>query len=169
MAKKKKKRPDKKLLKKQEENRKNEDMQKILSFTDNAFVADFDVENRRFHYSKDFYAAMYHLIDDDGCTYVEAYNRLGFDTSILGEDRANSAGRRAMRKHEKGELDTASPGSYDGTAPMDDMLRILSVEEQNAYLIARNIYLEHLNDLQKKIFTTMEETDPSLLRNLLSE
>lgn len=168
MAKNKKKRPDKKLIRKQAENRKNEDFQKIVSFTDNAFVADFDVENRRFHYSKDFYAAMYHLISE-GCTYVEAYNRLGFDTSILGEDRANSAGRRAVQKHESGELDTASPGSYDGTAPMDDMLKVLSVEEQNAYLIARNIYLEHLNDLQKKIFSTMEETDPSLLRNLLSE
>ena len=30
-------------------------------------------------------------------TCVAAYNSLGFSTAVLGEDRANSAGKRAMR------------------------------------------------------------------------
>ena len=45
-------------------------------------------------------------------TYVAAYNSLGFSTAVLGEDRANSAGKRAMQLGREGRLFTADPVSY---------------------------------------------------------
>ena len=56
---------------------------KIIPFLDNEFVTGFK-EDRLF-YSKDFDIAMYKKIHDEGMTYVQAYNALGFDTNVLSE------------------------------------------------------------------------------------
>ena len=40
-------------------------------------------------YSDDFYSSMYERIHS-GMTYVAAYNDLGFDTALLGVNRANN-------------------------------------------------------------------------------
>ena len=61
-----------------------------------------EVSGCRITYTDEFYEKMYSLTHGDGrLTYVRAYEDLGFDTDILGEDRANSAGRRAARRFEK--------------------------------------------------------------------
>ena len=126
----------------------------LVPFLDNPFMADF--HGNTIVYSKDFYVAMYKKIHDDGMTYVQAYNALGFDTKILGENRANSAGKRVMKMADENKLFTVDPSSYDGSVPMEEMGN-LAPEEKMAYLIARNAYLEELVEAQKKIPFELED------------
>lgn len=127
---------------------------KIIPFLDNEFVTGFK-EDRLF-YSKDFDIAMYKKIHDEGMTYVQAYNALGFDTNILGEDRANAVGKRVMQKARDNKLFTIDASNYDGSVPMEQM-GTLTPEEERAYLKARNHYLEEMLLAQKKIRSELEE------------
>ena len=122
--------------------------EEIVPFLDNPFLEDFHGNSIVYH--KDFYVAMYKKIHDEGMTYVEAYNALGFDTQVLGENRANSAGKRVMQLAAQGKLFTADPASYDGSVPREEMGK-LAPEEELAYLKARTMYLEELVEAQKKI------------------
>lgn len=121
--------------------------EKIIPFLDNEFVVGFK-EDRLF-YSKDFDIAMYKKIHEEGMTYVQAYNALGFDTNVLGEDRANAAGKRVMQKARDNKLFTIDESNYDGSVSMEQMEN-LSPEEERAYLKARNHYLEEMLVAQKK-------------------
>lgn len=107
-------------------------------------------------YSKDFDIAMYKKIHDEGMTYIQAYNALGFDTNVLGEDRANAAGKRVMQKAKDNKLFTIDASNYDGSVSMEQM-GTLSPEEERAYLKARNHYLEEMLLAQKKIRSELEE------------
>lgn len=127
---------------------------KLIPFLDNEFVAGFK-EDRLF-YSKDFDIAMYKKIHEEGMTYVEAYNALGFDTNILGVDRANAAGKRVMQKARDNKLFTIDESNYDGSVSMEQMGN-LSPEEERAYLKARNHYLEEIIVAQKKIRAELAE------------
>jgi hypothetical protein len=127
---------------------------KIIPFLDNPFVSGFK-EDRLF-YTKDFDVAMYKKIHDEGMTYVEAYNALGFDTNVLGENRANAAGKRIMEKARDHKLFTIDESSYDGSVPMEEMGK-LSPEEERAYLKARNHYLEEMLVTQKKMESDLAE------------
>lgn len=131
--------------------------EEIRPFLDNPFLQDF--HGHTIVYSKDFYVAMYKKIHDEHMTYVEAYNALGFNTKILGENRATSAGKRVMQMARTNRLFTIDPSSYDGSVPREDMGN-LAPEEELAYLRARNTYLEELVEAQKKI--------PSLLAEMLT-
>lgn len=122
--------------------------EEIIPFLDNPFLEDFHGNTIVYH--KDFYVAMYKKIHDEGMTYVEAYNALGFDTKVLGENRANSAGKRVMQLAAQGKLFAADPASYDGSVPREEMGK-LAPEEELAYLKARTMYLEELVEAQKKI------------------
>ena len=126
----------------------------IVPFLDNPFLDTFHGHTIVYH--KDFYVAMYKKIHDEGMTYVEAYNALGFDTKILGENRANSAGKRVMKMAEQNRLFTVSPANYDGTVPPEKM-GDLAPAEKLAYLEARNAYLEEVVEAQKKIPSLLEE------------
>ena len=128
--------------------------EKIIPFLDNPFVAGFK-EDRLF-YSKDFDVAMYKKIHDEGMAYVDAYNALGFDTNVLGENRANAAGKRVMEKARDHKLFTIDESSYDGSVPMEEMGK-LSPEEERAYLRARNHYLEEMLVTQKKMESDLAE------------
>lgn len=125
----------------------------ILPFLDNPFVEGFHED--RLYYSKDFDVAMYKKIQE-GMTYVEAYNALGFDTKVLGEDRANAAGKRVMRKARDHKLFTIDETSYDGSVPREEM-GSLTPEEEVAYLKARNHYLEEMLKAQKKMQSELAE------------
>ena len=125
---------------------------KIIPFLDNPFVSGFK-EDRLF-YSKDFDIAMYKKIQE-GMTYVEAYNALGFDTKVLGEDRANAAGKRVMQKARDHKLFTIEEASYDGSVPREEMGELLP-EEERAYLRARTHYLEEMLSAKKKIQSELE-------------
>jgi len=119
---------------------------KIIPFLDNPFVAGFKED--RLYYTKDFDVALYKKIQE-GMTYVEAYNALGFDTNILGEDRANAAGKRVMQKARDHKLFTVDERSYDGSVAREEMGE-LTPEEEMAYLKARTHYLEEMLQAQKK-------------------
>jgi len=127
---------------------------KIIPYLDNEFVAGFKED--RLYYSKDFDVALYKKIQEEGMTYVEAYNALGFDTKILGENRANAAGKRVMEKARDHKLFTTSETSYDGSVPLD-MMGQLTPEEERAYLKARNHYLEEMLLTQKKMRSELED------------
>lgn len=127
---------------------------KIIPFLDNEFVTGFKED--RLYYSKDFDIAMYKKIHDEGMTYVQAYNALGFDTNVLGENRANAAGKRVMQKARDNKLFTIDASNYDGSVPMEQMGN-LTPEEERAYLKARNHYLEEMLLAQKKIRSELEE------------
>ena len=128
--------------------------EEIKPFLDNPFLEDFRGHN--IIYTKDFYVAMYKKIHEEDLTYVEAYNALGFDTKILGENRANSAGKRAMKMAEENRLFTIDPSSYDGSVSREAM-GTLSPEEELAFLKSRTAYLEELVEAQKKIPFELEE------------
>ena len=126
----------------------------IAPFLDNPFLDTFHGHTIVYH--KEFYVAMYKKIHEEGMTYVEAYNALGFDTKILGENRANSAGKRVMQMARENKLFTVDPSNYDGSVPREEM-GDLAPEEEIAYLKARNMYLEELVEAQKKIPSLLAE------------
>ncbi len=126
----------------------------IVPFLDNPFLDTFHGHTIVYH--KDFYVAMYKKIHDENMTYVQAYNALGFDTKILGENRANSAGKRVMQMARENKLFTVDPSNYDGSVPREEM-GDLAPEEEIAYLKARNMYLEELVEAQKKIPSLLAE------------
>ncbi len=126
----------------------------IKPFLDNPFLKDF--RGRDMIYTKDFYVAMYKKISEEHMTYVAAYNSLGFSTAVLGEDRANSAGKRAMQMAREERLFTVSPSSYDGSVPRETMGAMSPLEEL-AYLKARNSYLEELVSAQKKLQSALAD------------
>ena len=133
----------------------------IRPFLDNPFLKDF--RGRDMIYTKDFYVAMYKKISEEHMTYVAAYNSLGFSTAVLGEDRANSAGKRAMQMAREERLFTVNPSSYDGSVPREAMGAMSPLEEL-AYLKARNSYLEELVSAQKKLQS--ELADMTISSNL---
>ena len=59
--------------------------QAIIEAGDNDFVEDLDLESKKLHYSKDFYVAMYKLLEEEKMSPIEAYESLGFDTKKLGK------------------------------------------------------------------------------------
>ena len=91
----------------------------IKPFLDNPFLKDFRGDD--IIYTKDFYVAMYKKISEEHMTYVAAYNSLGFSTAVLGENRANSAGKRAVQMAREDRLFTVDPSSYDGSVPREAM------------------------------------------------
>ena len=113
---------------------------------ENEFVADY--RKGRIIYSKDFYVALYKKIQE-GMTYVQAFEALGFSTKVLGIDRANACGKRAVQMAKEGKLNTVDPSAYDGSVPMEKMGK-MTPEEEFAYLQARNIYLETVFEIKKK-------------------
>ena len=109
------------------------------------------LKGRQIIYSDGFHAAMYRLIQG-GMTYVQAYNALGFDTSVLGIGRANCAGQRAMAAARDGSLFNVDPAAFDGSKTMDwDKLGEMSVYEQNACMTARLLYMEEMLEMLRYV------------------
>ncbi|WP_300811157.1 hypothetical protein [uncultured Acetatifactor sp.] len=131
----------------------------IKPFLDNPFLKDFRGDD--IIYTKDFYVAMYKKISEEHMTYVAAYNSLGFSTAVLGENRANSAGKRAVQMAREDRLFTVDPSSYDGSVPREAM-GAMSPAEELAYLKARNSYLEELVTAQKKLRSELADMTTSL-------
>ena len=131
----------------------------IKPFLDNPFLKDFRGDD--IIYTKDFYVAMYKKISEEHMTSVAAYNSLGFSTAVLGENRANSAGKRAVQMAREDRLFTVDPSSYDGSVPREAM-GAMSPAEELAYLKARNSYLEELVTAQKKLRSELADMTTSL-------
>ncbi len=129
--------------------------EKIRPFLDNPFLKDFRGDDMI--YTKDFYVALYKKIREEHMTYVDAYNSLGFSTAVLGENRANAAGKRAVQMAREERLFAVDPSSYDGSVPREAM-GSMSPQEEMAYLKARNAYLEELVAAQKKLRSELADT-----------
>jgi hypothetical protein len=96
-------------------------------------------------------------------TYVQAFEALGFSTKVLGTDRANACGKRAVQMAKEGTLNTVDPSSYDGSVPMEKMGK-MTPEEEMAYLKARNIYLETIFEIKKKTLSELLEKPVSSIK-----
>ena len=120
----------------------------IESLENNDFVDDIDTKNMKFIYSKDFYVALAKLLKE-GKSPVEAYEALGFDTKIVGENRAYKAAQKAKALASKPNYGI-NPEDYDGSIERDKM-GDMTIEEEAAYLKARVLYLEKVVEFQKKI------------------
>lgn len=105
----------------------------------------------RLIYSKKFYQDMHKKIES-GMTYVQAYKVLGFNVDALGEDRANSAGRRAEQMAKDGTLYKAELGDYPGDIPMEDMQELKKTDPDGylAYLEGRCLYLQASLEVEKE-------------------
>ena len=137
-----------------------ESPREIWDQLENEFVADY--RKGRIIYSKDFYVALYKKIQE-GMTYVQAFEALGFSTKVLGTDRANACGKRAVQMAKEGTLNTVDPSSYDGSVPMEKMGK-MTPEEEMAYLKARNIYLETIFEIKKKTLSELLEKPVSSIK-----
>jgi len=120
----------------------------LIPYLDNPYVG--SIHGERIFYKNEFYIAMYKLVHDQGKDAVEAYEELGFKVSDLGENRAHQARKNALEKAKANKLFSVDPASYDGSVPLSAMPN-LTTEEENAMLKARVIYLEAINEVQKKI------------------
>ena len=65
----------------------------------------------------------------------------------------------AREKAASNRLYTVDPGSYDGSVPPEEMMKMadLSKDELIAYLQARNCYMEALVEAQKKTRSVLED------------
>ena len=136
---------------------KNVNWEAIYKATDNDFVE--DLNGSRLIYTKDFYIALHKKLEA-GMGAVEAYKSLGFDVNALGKERAYAAAQRA-KAMEIDDMYTIDPSNYDGSATRE-MMGDLTPQEELAYLKARDIYLEELVELQKKMPSELEEIITSL-------
>ncbi len=112
-------------------------------------------KNGDLYYTDEFYSAMYEKISQDGMNYVEAYNALGFDTNVLTEARANSAGTRAVKKMSNKKFFEKNPADYDSDTSFEEMMRKcangeMSRDDLYANMAARLIVLETMNNALKK-------------------
>lgn len=124
-------------------------MGKLILETDNPFVEDFDIDTGKFTYSKDFYIKLGLLINREHCSAREAFEKMGFDASLLSSNQMSCAANYAKKKL-KDKNYTVDPSNYDGSVEPECMTG-LTMEEEIAYLKARNLYLEVSLDLQKKV------------------
>lgn len=135
-------------------------MDKLILQTDNPFVEDFDIHTGKFTYSKDFYIKLGLLINHEHCSAREAFQKMGFDTSLLSANQMSCAANYAKKKL-KDKNYTIDPGNYDGSVE-PELMTGLTMEEEIAYLKARNLYLEVSLDLQKKSQSILTDAVTSL-------
>lgn len=134
-------------------------MDNFYKYLDNEFVDHYDDKNDKIIYTKDFYVVLYKKLQD-GLNPIEAYEALGFNTTDLGKNRAYQAANKAKKLANKPNY-TIDPSNYDGSVPLEQMGN-LTMEEENAYLKARAIYLESMNEILKKKPAIMQEILTSL-------
>ena len=91
----------------------------------------------------------------NGKSPIEAYTALGFDTTIVGENRAYKAAQKAKKLASKPNYGI-DPLDYDGSIERSKM-GTMTKEEEAAYLKARVLYLEKVVEFQKKIPSILEQ------------
>lgn len=130
--------------------------EEIMAYAGHRYVR-LIAKNGDFYYTDDFYSAMYEKITQGNMSYVEAYNALGFDTEVLTEARANSAGTRAVKRMKNRKLFEKSPADFDSDTTFEEMVKKcvdgdMSREELYANMAARLIVLEEMNKALKKLY-----------------
>ena len=105
------------------------------------FIEDIDENTNEITYSKDFFFLMNNLMKE-GKSAEEAYEALGFDLKIFGEERAKQASYKAM-KLAKAKGYGTHVSDFSGETSTEDIAKYnLTIEEQMAFHKARTYYLQ---------------------------
>lgn len=117
-------------------------------------------KNGRYQYHDEIYPAVRKL-REKGMTSAEAFETLGIPVKIVGLDRANAVGKRAM-SDEYATRCIFNPGRYDGSVPLKDNLKQIlggmPLIQVVGLLLARVIFLEALiSEVKKKDFRIFDE------------
>lgn len=125
----------------------------LQNIIDNQYVRAY--RNNHIYYTEDFYVAMHKHIQS-GMTYVKAYEACGFDIDKTGLNRAYAAGQRAEKMAKAGKLGRKKmkQKAFYGGTPSSEMTD-LEGEELIAYLTARVLYLEHIENAKKKVLSDL--------------
>jgi len=131
----------------------------IMAYAGHPYVKTI-AKNGDIYYTDEFYTAMYEKITKESMTYVEAYNALGFETSILTEDRAYSAGKRAVQRARNRRAFERNPAEFDSDTPFEEMMSrylngSMTREELYANMAARLIVLEEIHKELKKTISSL--------------
>lgn len=121
----------------------------INHLAENEFVKSISESKKTITYSKSAYVMMYKYMTVNGLTPLQAYEMLGFDVSVLGKDRAYAVARRAKELAKDPNFGLV-PDSYDGSIPRE-LMGDLGPLEENAYMKARIMYLEFVQECKKKL------------------
>ena len=117
-----------------------------------------DIIGRRIIYHEEIYPAV-RALREEGLTSVQAFEKLGIPVSVVGQDRANAVGKRAMSA-EYAKRFMYRPGAYDGTKSLEEILEAASNLPKLlliSWLISRIIFLEAmLVELKKKDFGVLD-------------
>lgn len=120
--------------------------------------------NGDIYYTDDFYEAMYHKMKIENHTAVDAYRLLGFNTDLLTNARALSAGTRAIHRMEKKKAFDKNPADYDSEIPFEQMMAKYvngSIKKEDLYanMAARLILLEEMQNGLKKTLLQYHEKE----------
>ena len=109
------------------------------------------VTKRGIEYTTKFYAEMIDRMKK-GQSSTQAYEAMGFDLEILGQQRAWQAAKHAKKRQEEDRLRKVSPAQFNGSLSEENTpgFSDLTDEELLAYYQARLIYLQAVVDAQKK-------------------
>lgn len=157
--------------------RKRREVLKGISQNALTYYVEKIARNGDIYYTKSFYMDMKEKLEA-GQTAVEAYNSLGFDTKILTEARANSAGTRAAKMESEPIFFKKDIAAYDSSVTFEQMLKRFEAKEIDAddlyaNMASRMIVLETLyadGSAKKKQetvrsgqdeFTIIEEESPN--------
>lgn len=120
-------------------------------------------KNGDIYYTDTFYNELANKMKVEGMSAVEAYSAMGFNTRVLSEARAMSAGTRAIQRMEKRIPFANNVADYDSSKPFEEMMNSYingSIKKEDLYanMAARLIYLEEMHKVLKKT-TSQLETD----------
>lgn len=76
----------------------------LIELTKNKYVKDVMIKQGKILYKPELYTDLNKLLKE-GLGVVDAFNKLGFDTSILGEDRAYACAKRCKNYVEKADVE----------------------------------------------------------------
>ncbi len=133
----------------------SDDIQKIIDLYGNHKYVSSITKEGNIYYTDAFYSEMAEMMDVKNMTAVEAYQALGFDTSILSEARANSAGTRALKKRHTFKIFEKNPADFNSSTTFEEMVHKCALGEMTrdelyANMASRLIILEAERDSFKK-------------------
>lgn len=107
----------------------------------------------RMFYTEEFYKELSGLLEK-GISPVDAYKSLGFDTAVLGTQRAYKAADRAREWRARQVQPAFHLGDFPGNIPLAEKMKEWEMPEGysqwEAYLMGRVIYLETIQEELKK-------------------
>ncbi len=119
----------------------------LIELTSNKYVKDVMMKQGKILYKPELYKEMNKLLKD-GLGAVEAFNKLGFNTEILGEDRAYACAKRCKNYIEK--IDTESIKLFLKDELSDEAYSEMSDNDKIKALEAKLLLYKNFIDFAKK-------------------